>query len=69
MDPLTVTPAAFTESIPEQLALSGDWTARGLGAIGRQLEAVSAPASSTMVVDAARIEAFDTAGALSLIHI
>ena len=63
MDPSMVTPAAITESTPAELALSGAWTARGLGAIGRQLEAVAVPASSTLVVDAARIEAFDTAGA------
>ena len=58
-----MTPAAFIESTPEELALSGAWTARGLGTIGRRLEAVSVPASSMMVVDAARVEAFDTAGA------
>ena len=58
-----VTPAAITESTPAELALSGAWTACGLGAIGGQLEAVAVPASSTLVVDAARIEAFDTAGA------
>ncbi|WP_413924867.1 ABC transporter permease [Candidatus Accumulibacter phosphatis] len=58
-----MTPAAFIESTPGELALSGAWTARGLGTIGGRLEAVSVSASSTMVVDAARVEAFDTAGA------
>ena len=43
--------------------MSGSWTARGIGAIGPQLDALPAPSRSEMVVDGARIEALDTAGA------
>ncbi len=63
MDSLLLTPAAITQSTPEQLALSGDWTARGLGAIGQQLDELSVSARLAMVVDGSRIVALDTAGA------
>jgi phospholipid/cholesterol/gamma-HCH transport system permease protein len=63
MDALLLTPATATRSTPQELALSGAWTRRGLGTITRQLDAVCAPASAAMVVDAARIIALDTAGA------
>lgn len=63
MNPLSEPPAAFTRSDPQALALSGSWTARGLGAIDAKLEALTAPARSELLVDAARIEALDTAGA------
>ena len=58
--------AAITQPTPQTLALSGAWTARGIGAIGTpgaQFDALSLPENSQMVVDAARVEAFDTAGA------
>jgi len=63
MNPLPVVPAAITQSTPEALALSGAWTARGLGAIGRQLDALAVPARSATVIDGSRIAALDTAGA------
>jgi phospholipid/cholesterol/gamma-HCH transport system permease protein len=63
MNPLSVAPAAIAQSTPQELALSGSWTARGIGAIEPQLDALSAPSGSEMVVDGARIEALDTAGA------
>jgi phospholipid/cholesterol/gamma-HCH transport system permease protein len=63
MDLLLVTPAAITQSTPAKLALSGAWTARGLGAIGPQIAALGATPGSSIVVDSARIEALDTAGA------
>ena len=63
MDSLLLTPAAITQSTPEQLALSGDWTARGLGAIGQQLDELSVSARLEMVIDGSRIVALDTAGA------
>jgi len=62
MNPL-VAPAAIAQSTPQELALSGSWTARGIGAIEPQLDALSAPSGSERVVDGARIEALDTAGA------
>ncbi len=63
MNPLSVEPAAVAQPTPQEFALSGSWTARGIGAIEPQLGALSAPSKTGMVVDGARIEAFDTAGA------
>ena len=63
METLSVAPAAIAQPTPQGLALSGSWTARGIGAIEPQLDAWSAPAKTAMVVDGARIEALDTAGA------
>jgi len=63
MNPLSVAPAAIAQPAPQELALSGSWTARGIGAIEPQLDALSAPSRSETVVDGARIEALDTAGA------
>ncbi len=63
MNPLSVESAAVAQPTPQEFALSGSWTARGIGAIEPQLGALSAPSKTGMVVDGARIEAFDTAGA------
>jgi len=63
MNPLSVAPAAIAQPAPQELSLSGSWTARGIGAIEPQLAALSAPSRSEIVVDGARIEALDTAGA------
>jgi phospholipid/cholesterol/gamma-HCH transport system permease protein len=63
MKPLSVVPAAIAQPTPQELALSGSWTARGIGAIEPQLDALSAPSKSEMAVDGASIEALDTAGA------
>jgi phospholipid/cholesterol/gamma-HCH transport system permease protein len=61
MDALPTNPAAIAQPTPQELALSGSWTARGLGDIAAQLETLSAP--SEMLVDGAGIEALDSAGA------
>jgi phospholipid/cholesterol/gamma-HCH transport system permease protein len=63
MDPLPITPAAFTRATPQTVALSGAWTGRGLGAVVPQLDALSGSAQSQVVVDGKSIEALDTAGA------
>jgi phospholipid/cholesterol/gamma-HCH transport system permease protein len=63
MNPPSVAPAAIAQPTPQELALSGSWTARGIGAIEPQLAALSAPSGSETVVDGTRIEALDTAGA------
>ena len=63
MNRLSLTPAAIAQPTPGELALSGSWTARGIGAIQPQLNAVSSTSGSGKVVDGARIEALDTAGA------
>ena len=58
--------AAITQPTPQTLALSGAWTARGIGAIGAagsQFDALPLPENPEMVIDAARVEALDTAGA------
>ncbi len=62
MNPLPMTPAAIAQLSPQALALSGYWTARGVGAIEPQLDALSLPAKSEMVIDAAHVAALDTAG-------
>jgi phospholipid/cholesterol/gamma-HCH transport system permease protein len=63
MKPPPLVPAAVAQPTPQEVALSGSWTARGMGAIEPQLDALSAPSTSTLVVDGARIDALDTAGA------
>ncbi len=57
------TPASISQSGPQQLSLSGHWTARGIGALQRQLDAVHVSTTLEMTADAAAIEALDTAGA------
>jgi len=63
MKPLSVPPAAIAQPTPQELALSGSWTARGIGTIERQLESVRVPSKMEAIADGARIEALDTAGA------
>jgi phospholipid/cholesterol/gamma-HCH transport system permease protein len=63
MDPMPVATAAVARSTPQALALSGSWTARGIGAVGTQLDALSTPSTPELIIDGARIEALDTAGA------
>ena len=55
--------AAVAQPAPEQLALSGAWTARGIAAIEHKVESLHAPAKTPIVADGAKIEALDTAGA------
>ena len=56
-------PAAVAQPAPQELALSGYWTAHRIGAIEPQLDALPASSTSELAVDGARIEALDTAGA------
>ena len=63
MESLTPILAAIAQPTPRELALSGNWTARGIGAIVPQLDALSTASKEDWVVDAKRIEALDTAGA------
>ncbi len=63
MTPLSVAPAAIAQPTPQEIALSGYWTARGMGAIAPRLEGLSATAQSEMGIDGSRIEALDTVGA------
>lgn len=65
MKPTPLEPAAISQSTPQALALSGCWSARGLGSIAHQLESFRLPAGDgkKALVDGARIAALDTAGA------
>lgn len=56
-------PAAIGQPAPQDLALSGSWTARGISAVEHQLEAVRLPSKTAATADGARIEALDTVGA------
>lgn len=58
-----MTPASITQTLPDNLALSGSWTGRGIGTIEPQLETLSRSGHSPLIVDAAQIEALDSAGA------
>ncbi|MBT9522509.1 MAG: MlaE family lipid ABC transporter permease subunit [Dechloromonas sp.] len=55
--------AEIARTTPQELVASGSWTAYGIGQIEAELKALSAPSGSTMVIDASRIEAFDSVGA------
>ncbi|MBV7436827.1 MlaE family lipid ABC transporter permease subunit [Aeromonas sp. sif2416] len=60
---VVVTPAAITRTTPQALALSGSWTACGIGRLTGELDALSAPAGSAWIIDASGIESFDMVGA------
>jgi phospholipid/cholesterol/gamma-HCH transport system permease protein len=66
MDPQPSRPAGFDRPAPRQLALSGAWTAIGLGKLGRDPALAGVAAAGTLTVDAGAIEALDTAGAWML---
>lgn len=66
MKPIPVAPAAIAQPTPQDLALSGSWTARGIGAIERQLELVRVPSRAQAIADGAGIEALDSSGAWML---
>lgn len=63
MKPMLVGTAAITQPAPQEFALSGHWTARGITTVRRQLDAVVAPPRSKLTVDGAGIQSLDTAGA------
>ena len=63
MKTLPATPAAIAQPTPQDLALSGSWTARGIGAVRQQIESVRVPSAAEAIADGTRIEALDTAGA------
>ena len=55
--------AAITQPTPQELALSGTWTARGIGEFGAQawqFDPLPWPKDSEMVIEASRIEALCT---------
>jgi phospholipid/cholesterol/gamma-HCH transport system permease protein len=63
MKSLPAASAAIAQPSPQELALSGYWTARGIATLEPQLDALPAGAQSEIRVDGAHIEALDTAGA------
>jgi phospholipid/cholesterol/gamma-HCH transport system permease protein len=58
-------PAAITQPTPQQLLLSGRWTALGMGAISVRLESLNLDpnSKSQASADGAQLDALDTAGA------
>ena len=63
MKPTPMTPAAIAQPSPQDLALSGHWTARGIGAHEGDLAPERLAAAATTTADGAGITAMDTAGA------
>jgi len=63
MKPITVEPAAISQPASQALALAGSWTAAGLGDIGGRLDALQAPAGTTLAADATAVTHLDSAGA------
>ena len=63
MTQLSMTSAAITRSASQELALSGSWTVHGIGAIEPELDAVTVPSGTAMVIGVTHIEALDTTGA------
>jgi len=67
MEPTSVAPAAFAQPTPNELALSGRWTALGTGTLDRKsLDAIRPPAQAQVVIDGTGVEGLDTVGALVL---
>ena len=55
--------AALAQPNPQSLALSGSWTARGIGGIEAKLAALRVSAGAETIADGAQVAALDTAGA------
>ena len=55
--------ARITQATPNEITLSGAWTARGLGAIESTLGDLPLPNNADVIANAAGVEALDTAGA------
>lgn len=63
MDSLSLASAAIADPASQGLLLSGSWTARGIGTDAPDVDTPPADSASALVIDGARIEALDTAGA------
>jgi phospholipid/cholesterol/gamma-HCH transport system permease protein len=63
MQPTSLKPAAIAQPAQQILTLSGSWTARGIGALERQLESVHIPTKTEASADGTSIEALDLVGA------
>jgi phospholipid/cholesterol/gamma-HCH transport system permease protein len=62
MKPLPVASAALAQPTPQEIALSGYWTALGVGALERQLDTLTVPPKTKIVVDGAGVKGLDTVG-------
>ncbi len=69
MKPQTVEMAVLSVTTPQSFALSGQWTARGIGAIGHELKISKLQPGAHVVADGTGIESLDTAGAWVLQHL
>ncbi len=63
MSPLSPPAAALSQPTPQQIVLSGRWTALGLGRIESRIEALRPGTAGPMAADGSGIEALDSAGA------
>ena len=55
--------AVVARPTPQTLICSGQWTARGMGAVQRELESMDLGGTANVALDASGIDAFDSAGA------
>lgn len=63
MTDATQDPAALSQETPGAIALTGAWTARGVGLLEAKLSTVATPGAGALVVEASGVTALDTAGA------
>ena len=59
-------PAAIAQPAPNHIALSGNWTARGISRVVPQLEALKLPVRTRIKADGSQMDALDSAGAWTL---
>ncbi len=63
MKNMPVAVAAIAQPHPQDIVLSGAWTARGLGTMAQALETLQIRSTKQVLADGAGIESMDTAGA------
>src|SRR4030081_3200305 len=62
-------PAAIAQPKPDELMLSGSWTALGIGALEKQVDEIPVVGNKEIAVDGAAVEALDTVGVWVLQHL
>ena len=62
----SVASAALVQPVPNELVLSGNWTALGIGLLDREIDALEIPSPGVVVVDGAAVTRLDTVGAWML---
>ncbi len=63
MNPDSAMPAVIAQTTPNDIALSGNWTARCISGVVPLLAALKAPGTTRIQVNGAHMDALDTAGA------